>query len=471
MPTAVPTVPPPAKLPVSDVEPPLVRVLLERSSSPIHLPQPGRAYWAWHGGRGSWLWGPLAVSVATSGSRSWQLGAWAEAANASAAAEKIRETFGAAVRVRQEPIRDGLTRVLVEWADREPADPAAELAALGFDGAYAAPSTGEVRISGANGGVVTSQGEVVLEPAGEWPVAVGSRRYRGRVVVRVAGREALVINELNIERYLQGVVPVEMGPSQFPEVDALKAQAVAARTYAVAHLGDHEDEGWDLCDTPACQAYYGVGAEHRLSNRAVEESAGIVATFDGVPIDAMYTSTCGGHTEDSSELFEGRSQPYLQGVPCAWERPLSLEGRSPDGAWVGSTGFASTVALETLGLEPGATAGEILDRVLKNTGVTAHLLAPVDVESYSHAILAAAGVDPPPGIAPRDGGLDRLLFLTDLYKVPLDPPLEGLGGGWPAAAALAVLELRGDVVRDHGEAVPRPEGCLLYTSDAADERG
>jgi stage II sporulation protein D len=281
-------------------------------------------------------------------------------------------------------------------------------------------------------------------------------------VVRVAGSEALVINELNIERYLQGVVPVEMGPSQFPEVDALKAQAVAARTYAVAHLGDHEDEGWDLCDTPACQAYYGVDAEHRLSNRAVEESAGIVATFDGVPIDAMYTSTCGGHTENSSELFEGRSQPYLQGVPCAWDRPLVLGGLTPQGAWTDSTGFAAAVAFEALGLGPGATAGEILDGVLKYTGVTAQQITPVDVESYSHAILAAAGVDPPSGIAPREGGLDRLLFLTDLFKVPLDPPLEGLGGGWPAAAALAVLELRGDVVRDHGEAVPRPEGTGIF---------
>ena len=462
VPTAVPTVPPPAALPAGDVDPPLVRVLLERSSSPIHLPQPGRAYWARHDGRGSWLCGPLSVSVGAGGYRSWQLGAWAESANAEAAAQKIRGAFGAAVKIRQEPIRDGLTRVLVEWVDQEPADPDAELAALGFEGAYAVPTAGVVRISGANGGVLTSPGEVVLEPAGEWPVAVGSRRYRGRVVARVAGREALVINELNIERYLQGVVPVEMGPSQFPEVDALKAQAVAARTYAVAHLGDHADEGWDLCDTPACQAYHGIGAEHRLSNRAVEESAGIVATFEDVPIDAMYTSTCGGHTENSSELFEGRSQPYLQGVPCAWDRPLSLAGLSPDGDWVDSTEFAAAVALETLDLKPGASPGEILASVLRITGVTAHLLAPVDAESYSHAILAAAGVDPPSGIAPREGGLARLLFLTDLYEVPLDPPRDELGGGWAEAAALAALELRGDVIRDHGEAVPRPEGTGIF---------
>jgi stage II sporulation protein D len=57
----------------------------------------------------------------------------------------------------------------------------------------------------------------------------------------------------------------------------------------VAHIGDHDDEGWDLCATPACQVYYGRSAEHALSNRAVEESAGLVAAYQGQPINAMYT--------------------------------------------------------------------------------------------------------------------------------------------------------------------------------------
>jgi hypothetical protein len=96
------------------------------------------------------------------------------------------------------------------------------------------------------------------------------------------------------------------------------------------------------------------------------------------------------------------------------------------------------------------------------SGVAAHLLAPIDVESFAAAVLAATGVDPPAGIAPATGGLERLLFLTDLYKVSLDPPTEGLAGDWPAAAALAALELRGDVARDSGEAVPRPVGAGIF---------
>jgi stage II sporulation protein D len=276
------------------------------------------------------------------------------------------------------------------------------------------------------------------------------------------GNETLIINELNMESYLKGVVPVEMGPSQFPELAALKAQAVAARTYAVAHLGDHDDEGWDICATPACQAYYGRSAEHSLSNRAVEETAGLVASYMGQPIDAMYTSTCGGHTEDAAVLFEDRAQPYLVGVPCAWERPISLAGTSDPGPWVDATMFSAAVADEVLGLGAGAAPSAILARVLEWTGVTANPTTPTDVDSFAVAMLAAAGVDPAVGIARANDGLEKLLFLADLYKIPLDPPADGLDGGWPAAAALAALELRGDIDRDSGEAVPRPRGAGIF---------
>ncbi len=303
----------------------------------------------------------MKLRVAAAGPRFWQVGAWGDPANATAAADTIRRAFGSAADVRVEAGSRGLTRVRVGWSSAEPADPPGALAALGFEGVYAAPATGVLRIEGEAGGVVTSGEEVLIEPAGDWPVVVGGwRRYRGRVRARAVGNETLVINELNMESYLKGVVPVEMGPSQFPELDALKAQAVAARTYAVAHLGDHDDEGWDLCATPACQAYYGRSAEHSLSNKAVEETAGLVAAYHGQPIDAMYTSTCGGHTEDAAVLFEDRTQPYLIGVPCAWDRPISLAGTSDPGPWVDATAFSAAVAREVLGLAPGATPAAIL---------------------------------------------------------------------------------------------------------------
>ena len=460
--TPVPTVPPPGVMPARDVDPPLVRVLLNRSSSAVDLPQPGRAYRLQAAEGAFWLWGPLSLQVASSGSPWWQVGAWAEPATADSVAGTLRRELGAAVEIRQEPTGTGLIRVQVRWRSGEPKEPAARLAALGLDGAFPVAASGQLRIEGAERQIVETSGEVVIEPAGDWPVAVGTRRYRGRLRVRVVGGETLVINELNLESYLRGVVPVEMGPSQFPQLDALKAQAVAARTYAVAHLGDHEDEGWDLCATPACQVYHGAGAEHRLSDRAVEETASLVAVYEGEPIDAMYTSTCGGHTENSSELFSGRAQPYLHGVACAWERPLSLVGTGPELSWTESASFQASVALAVLGLEPQASPGEILRAVQERTRNTRSLPAPVDAETFASSLLNAAGVDAGPGITPAGTGLERLLFLTDLYRAPLDPPTSGLEGAWPAAAALAALELRGDVVRDRGEAVPRPGGVGIF---------
>ena len=408
------------------------------------------------------MWGPLELKVSAAGTSWWQVGAFSDEASVSAAIAGIQQGLGAGVQISRGSTATGLTRLRVRWTAGEPADPANVLAAVGFQGAFRVAETGVLRIEGAEGSVVTGTGEIVVEPAGDWPVAVGDRRYRGILLARAVGNETLVINQLNLERYLQGVVPAEMGPSQFPELDALKAQTVAARTYTVAHLGDHADEGWDLCDTPACQVYNGVDVEHPLSNRAVEETAGLVAVFAGQPIDAMYTSTCGGHTEDSSLLFSGRAQPYLVGVTCAWERPIRLAGIGGDGAWMSSTDFSAAVAREVLELVPGAVPAEVLLKLQRLTGRVAPLPEISDPAAFAGALLGAVGVDPPRGIAPPANGLERLLFLADLYNVPLDPPMTGLEGPWPAAAALAALELSGGVERDSGEAVPRPVGAGIF---------
>jgi stage II sporulation protein D len=322
---------------------------------------------------------------------------------------------------------------------------------------------GSVRIK-AQGGEVLSEDEILLEPAGDLSAAVGNRRYRGRFRVRSSEKDqVLLINELNLERYLLGVVPAEMGPSVFPEVEALKAQAVAARTYAVAHLGDHDSEGYDICDTPACQVYSGAGAEHSLSTRAIEETAGLVAVFDGRPIDAMYTSTCGGHTEDSSELFSGRAQPYLRGVPCAWDRDLKIAGSGGAGEWMSATGFGAAIVLHVLGLDRRATPDSIVRAVARETGTLVVSKAPGDREAFARALLEAGGlVRSAEILSPKSSAMEGLLFLADLYKAPLDPPVDGLASSWPAAAALAVLEMRGIVIRDRGEAVPRPDGVGIF---------
>jgi stage II sporulation protein D len=123
-------------------------------------------------------------------------------------------------------------------------------------------------------------------------------------------------------------VPNELSPQAFPQIEALKAQAVAARTYALKNRGQSIAKGYDLCATPSCQVYRGKSTESALSDQAVDETRGLVAEYNDLPIDALYTSTCGGHTEDGINMFEGDGAPYLKGVICAPERSAAVEIRT-----------------------------------------------------------------------------------------------------------------------------------------------
>lgn len=163
------------------------------------------------------------------------------------------------------------------------------------------------------------------------------RPYRGYLEIALNASSALTVtNVVNLEDYLRGVVPAELSPEAFPEKEALKAQAIAARTYAVKRRGQFEAEGYDLCATPSCQVYRGFAAERALSNAAVAETAGEILTFDGKPVEALYTSTCGGRTENAENVFS-QKEPYLVSRACFLESrapvvvssndgPLTLEG-------------------------------------------------------------------------------------------------------------------------------------------------
>jgi stage II sporulation protein D len=115
-------------------------------------------------------------------------------------------------------------------------------------------------------------------------------------------------------------VPNELSPS-YGTIEALKAQAVAARTYAVKNRNQFASQGFDLLPTTRSQVYGGLSTEHPLSTRAVDETRGMIATYKGEPINALYTSTCGGRTENVENIFNEAS-PYLRGRECA------IEGRA-----------------------------------------------------------------------------------------------------------------------------------------------
>lgn len=181
-----------------------------------------------------------------------------------------------------------------------------------------APSR-EVVASGTSGALFRSSAPVVFTSDDEKdaPVRFNDRPYRGRIEVFTNLRGSLtVVNELGLEDYVRGVVANELSPGGYPAIEALKAQAVAARTYALKNRGQFMAEGFDLLPTTRSQVYRGLTSEQPLSTRAVDETRGIIATFAGEPINALYTSTCGGRTEDSENIFND-AVPYLRGRECA----------------------------------------------------------------------------------------------------------------------------------------------------------
>lgn len=151
------------------------------------------------------------------------------------------------------------------------------------------------------------------------PVRFNEKPYRGRLEVFANPRGLLtVVNVVGLEEYVRGVVPNELSPGGYPAIEALKAQAVAARTYAYKNRGNFAAQGFDLLPTTRSQVYGGLSTEQPLASRAVEETRGIIATYRGEPINALYTSTCGGRTEDAENIF-GSHVPYLLGRECAAE--------------------------------------------------------------------------------------------------------------------------------------------------------
>jgi stage II sporulation protein D len=156
------------------------------------------------------------------------------------------------------------------------------------------------------------------------PVRFDDRPYRGRIEVFSNTRGALtVVNVLGLEDYVKGVVPNELSAGGFPLLEAHKAQAIAARTYALRNRGQFMSQGYDLLPTTRSQVYRGLVSENSFSSRAVDETRGIVATYNGEPINALYTSTCGGRTEDAENIFN-EAVPYLKARECAAEGRAAL---------------------------------------------------------------------------------------------------------------------------------------------------
>jgi stage II sporulation protein D len=143
-------------------------------------------------------------------------------------------------------------------------------------------------------------------------VWLNGRPYRGSIHIARDTAGLTVVNRVVLESYLLGVVSAEMGRRAPEEFEALKAQAVASRTYALRNLGRRSALGFDLHAGVADQVYGGSASETADGAEAVRATRGLVLTYDGAPIDAFYYSTCGGQTADGVEAFRAASRPYLR---------------------------------------------------------------------------------------------------------------------------------------------------------------
>ncbi|WP_053057615.1 SpoIID/LytB domain-containing protein [Rubrobacter aplysinae] len=176
-------------------------------------------------------------------------------------------------------------------------------------------------------------GPIVYRPSSGGPLVFRNTGYRGAILVRATGKRLFLINALRKELYLRGVVPAEMPASW--EMDALKSQAVAARSFATA---TQRRGAFDFFDDYRDQAYGGASAETRRTNRAVRGTARLHAVYNGSPITAFFHSSGSVKTEDSAYVF-GNRVPYLKSRRDVDRRGRAYVGRAhADSPWLGWSG-------------------------------------------------------------------------------------------------------------------------------------
>lgn len=171
-----------------------------------------------------------------------------------------------------------------------------------YKNAIAVKAGSQVYSLGTNAIVLRTDSYGYVSTKGKW--------YHGKLMVKNVGGKLIVINDIDLESYLKGVVPSEMPASW--EFEALKAQAIAARSFALANLGKQAKYGYDLKDNTEDQVYGGASAETNITNKAVDETHGLVLTYDMKIISAYYSASAGGMT--SSSVWGGYA-PYLHSVP------------------------------------------------------------------------------------------------------------------------------------------------------------
>ena len=208
---------------------------------------------------------------------------------------------------------------------------AANSAASALGGKALSPSDVTILDIDGNPILLIADSDAYFMGTGSTPVVdLGARSYRGIIdFIHNSDGTITAVNVIDLEEYLYGVVASEI-PSSY-EYEAIKAQACAARTYALYKWNRESDIGYDICDSTHCQAYMGYDYEDSTTRQAVIDTEGELIYYNGSPIEALFFSSSGGYTEDAVNVW-GTDVAYLKAVDdgqeinCPeWERTITLD--------------------------------------------------------------------------------------------------------------------------------------------------
>jgi len=224
-------------------------------------------------------------------------------------------------------------------------------------------SGGNIVLSGIKKDIFKSDQLVVVPHAGS-TIYLNGKPYRGTFKFVSSDKGILVLNVLEIEEYLKGVLPSEIGYLAQNQYEAYRAQAIASRSYALSKLKEKVNELYDVKASVMDQVYRGILGEHDIASKAVDETRGLVAVWNGEPIVAYYSSCCGGHTSDIREVWPWKTPfPYLYGVrdTVVETRGRSLCSRSANFRWkvIWSGNRLREILRKTIPSELGERRGSI----------------------------------------------------------------------------------------------------------------
>src|SRR3954454_1405551 len=297
-----------------------------------------------------------------------------------------------------------------------------------------------------------------VDAAGGGALAVsGVGSYRGALELRPAGSGINVINALGLESYVRGVVSAE-SPSAWP-AEALKAQAVAARTYAITSRAGSISDGFDQYADTRSQMYKGVAAERPSTDAAIAATAGQVVTYGGQPVTTFFFSTSGGKTENIENSFVGSApKPWLKGVDDPYD------DLAPRHRWKPQTLSISQAQAKLRGLVKGR---------FKGVKVTQRGVSPRVVRAQVVGTKGTTDVTGPQ-LRSRFGLFDTWAYFTTITSsgkraplgpetpaTPATPPITPAGGVAPTSATAPTGGTPGTVRAAVVRRVARPTGPLL----------